>query len=101
VISKALVPVYEWQDMVQIYDHGELCCVLLSHIFFSIHFMGTLWEKDPGLNSYNWSSATHFCGVGLPPVLLLTRQTSCGTPENRIAGASLETASNYRQTAGD
>lgn len=36
--------------------------------------MGTSWEKDPGLNSYNWSSATQFCEARLPPILLFTRQ---------------------------
>lgn len=41
--------------------------------------MGTSWEKDPVLDSYSWSSATHFRGAGLPSILLFTRQTSSGT----------------------
>lgn len=35
------MPAYEWQDMVQIYDHEELQSVL-SHYFFKF----TLWEHD-------------------------------------------------------
>lgn len=32
------MPGYEWQDMVQIYDHGEFCCVLISLFFFNSHY---------------------------------------------------------------
>lgn len=79
----------------------ESSTVSYFHIFFLIRFMGTLWEKDPGLNSFHWSSTTHFRRAGLPPVLLLTQQASCGTSKNGVSGGSLEAASMYRQVAGD